>query len=99
MKKFNEMGIKQEPKGFTGDKIKINKVLNCEIIIRDYKLADSKFENGNGKCLHMQVEWKGTLYVLFTGSVALQSTIQKVAKEDFPFTATIIKDNDRLEFR
>lgn len=98
MKKFNEMGIQPEPQAFTGEKTKIHKVLNCEITVLDYRIEDSKFENGNGKRLKMQIEVKDVKQILFHGSVLLQNTIQKIPKENFPFTTTIIKDNDRLTF-
>lgn len=99
MKKFSELGIKLESQGFIGEKIRIDKVQNRQISIHDFKIRDSKFKDkGNGKCLYMQIEIDGIKRVLFTGSGALMELIEKIDKADFPFTATIIKENDRFEF-
>lgn len=98
MKKFSELGIENSTSGFIGDKIKIDRILNREIIVHEFEIKDSKFDNGSGKCLYIQIELDGNKRVLFTGSVVLMDTIQKIADDDFPFTTKIIKDNDHFEF-
>lgn len=100
MKKFSELGIQSVIQGsLTGDKIKIDRILNREITICDFQIKDSKFaDKGNGKCLYIQIEIDGGKRVIFTGSVVLMDTIQKVNKEDFPFITKIVKENDRFEF-
>jgi len=99
MKKFSDFGIKPTFNYFVGDKIKITKVLNQEIIIHQFKLKDSKFENSNSeKCLNIQIELKGEKYVLFTGSKILAETIQQVPEEDFPFETTITKEGESFQF-
>ena len=97
MKKFSDFGIKVELATFVGDKVKMNKILNKEIIIHAYKIEDSKFGGGGKKCLHMQITIDQEKHVVFTGSSALMDMIQQVPQENFPFTTTI-KHNDRLEF-
>jgi len=37
--------------------------------------------------------------VVFTGSGVLMDIIKKVPASDFPFGATIVKEQDRFEFR
>jgi len=96
-KNFKDFGITIEHKAFTGDKIKMSKVLNKEITVYGFKLVDSKFE-GKGKCLHMQIGMQGSMYVLFTGSAILTEMIQKVPKDHFPFITTIIEENERFQF-
>ena len=99
MKKFSELGVKSEIKGFSGDKIKMDRVLNRLICVHDFKIEDSKFKDkGNGKCLYLQIEIDNERRVLFTGSVIMMDMVQKVAKSDFPFSTTIAKLNDRFEF-
>lgn len=99
MKSFKELNIKpKETSGFTGDKMKIAKVFNKEIIVHDFKIQKSKFEKGNDKCLYLQIELNNQKYVVFTGSTFLMDTIQQVPKEEFPFTTTIIKEDERFEF-
>lgn len=93
------MGITAKVKGFVGDKIKIDRILNKEIIVHGFEIKDSKFEGrGNGKCLYLQIEWKEEKHVVFTSSIYLMDMIGKVAPEDFPFTTTIVKTNEHLEF-
>ncbi|HLO37369.1 MAG TPA: hypothetical protein VK173_02655 [Lacibacter sp.] len=97
MKRFNELGIAPQMKGFTGDKIKINKVLNREVTVHDFKIEDSKFKD-KGKCLYLQISMNGNMHVVFTGSNVLMDTIQQVQKDHFPFVTTIIEENERFIF-
>ncbi len=99
MKQFKEFGIKTISQSFTGDKIKINRILNREIVVHDYRIEQSKFAKGNGKCLHMQIELDSTKHVVFTGSSFLIEVIQQIPKPDFPFKATIVEENEHFEFR
>lgn len=99
MRKFNEFNIKQESKSFTGEKIKMSKILNKEITVIDFKIVPSKFtEKGNGNRLDLQIEVNGTKHVVFSGSVSLAEAIQQVPKDGFPFTTTIVEENDRFIF-
>lgn len=98
MKSFKDFGIKTELQSFTGDKIRIDRVFNREITVCDYRIEDSKYNSGNSKCLYMQIILGTTKHVVFTSSTVLIDTIQKVPKADFPFTTTIIKENERYEF-
>ena len=98
--KFSEMGITVEAKSFTGDKISVDDIINCEIEVLEYKIAPSTLEKkkGNGMCLHLSLKHEGKQRVLFSGSIYLQEQIEKVGKDKFPFTATIKKDGKRLMF-
>ena len=98
MKTFNEFGIKPEVKTLEGDKIKIERIFNREIIVEDYQIKDSKYEEGTGKCLHMQIKIGENKHVVFTGSSVLMDMIQRVNKNDFPFKTTIQKSNDHYQF-
>lgn len=98
MKKFSELGIKPSLPALQGDKIKVDRILNREIIIHGFQLNDSKYDRGNGKCLYMQIEVDGEKRVLFSGSGVLMDTIRQIPKEDFPFETTIVKENERFQF-
>ena len=99
MRNFKDFGIKSQLKSFEGDKIKIDRIMNKPITVEDYKIENSKFsEKGNGKCLYLQILVDNSKRVVFTGSANLMELIQQVAKQDFPFVTTIIKENERLEF-
>lgn len=97
MTAFKDLGIKAELSTFTGDKIKIDKLLNAEISVLDYKIEDSKVKPGT-KLLILQLTKSGTKHVLFTGSTILMQMIQKVPIDKYPFTTTIIKESEHLEF-
>lgn len=99
MKKFSELNIKPDSNRLVGDKIKMLKVLNQEIIVHGFKLKESKFKNSNSdKCLFIQIELKGEKYVLFTGSKVLAESIQQVQKDHFPFITNISKEGETFQF-
>lgn len=97
MKQFSQLGAKPITTGLVGEKIQIHKIFNCPIEVHGFKVEDSKFE-GKGKCLYMQIKYADNMRVVFTSSKVLMETIQQIAKEDFPFSTTIIRENDRFEF-
>lgn len=99
MKKFSDMGIKPSD-SFVGDSIKIEKLLGKEIIVCAFRIAKSKFDkNESGNCLHLQIEYKGEKYVVFTGSDRLMSQIGQVGEGDFPFSVTIDRAGRCFEFK
>lgn len=97
MNEFKDFGIKPVNKGFTGEKININKILNVDIIVEDFKEEKSKYE-GKGQCLYMQIIHQAQQRVVFVGSKNLLEMIKAVPKEKFPFKTRIVKENERLEF-
>lgn len=97
---FKELGIETTVQSFIGDKIKMDKILNKEILVLDFKIEDSKVfpQKGNGKYMNMQIEVNGEKRVVFTGSIFLMDTIQKVPDHAFPLSTQIVKQNDHFEF-
>jgi hypothetical protein len=95
MKKFNELGVVSTLKSLTGDKIKIARVLNKEIIVSDFRIEQSKYD---GECLYLQIELEKDKRVVFTGSKGLIEAIKQIRATDFPFSTTIVENNDRYEF-
>jgi hypothetical protein len=100
MKKFSTFKIATPKNPFIGDSIKMSRILNREIAVYDFKIGGSKFEKGNatGKCLTMAISLGETRHIVFTGSIALMDTIAQIPKENFPFTTTIVENNERYEF-
>lgn len=99
MNSFKDFGINVEST-FCGEKIKISKILNKLVIVKDYKIDESKFEKSNNdKCLCLQIEVEGENRILFSGSKILISQIQKINKSMLPFTTMIVKENEHFEFR
>ena len=94
---FKDLGIKADTKGFTGPKIKINKILNKPITVNAFKVKPSNFE-GKGNCLHLDITVGDSQHVVFTGSSVLAEMINQVPKSAFPFATTIVEENDRFIF-
>ncbi len=95
-KDLNVRPIKTAKTLFIGDKISVPKILGKKItIFWPYKINDSKWiESGNGKCLTAQIELNGNKRIIFTSAVGLQKTIETLPEESFPFTTTIIMEDD-----
>lgn len=99
MNDFKDLGISIETKGFKGDNVKIERILNREIIVQDYKIEPSKFlEKGITDRLCIQFKLGEMQHIVFTSSRVLMETLKKVPKDKFPFKTTIIKQDRRFEF-
>jgi hypothetical protein len=102
MNRFSQFNIKTPDKGFEGDKVKIDRILNRQIIVHAFRIEDSKVkafqEKGSGKCLSLQVSYNNEMHVLFTGSSVLIEQIKQVPPDKFPFETIIIRENERLKF-
>ncbi len=99
MKNFSELNIKPKTDRFVGEKIRMMRILNQEIIVHRFKINKSKFENTNsGKCLQLQIEFEGKKYVLFTGSKILTEMIEQVPEDELPFKTKITKEGEAYQF-
>ncbi len=88
MERFHEFAEESGP--LDGDKIRIDDILNKELIITGYKIKESKYPKSGPKCLTLQVVLDDKKYVLFTGSVVLLEQMEKY-QDHLPFIATIQK--------
>lgn len=96
MKKFSDFAT--ESTAITGDKIKIEEILEKEIEVVGYKITESKYQKNNGdKVLTLQFKLDGMDKILFTGSSVLMEQVEKY-KDELPFIATIIKINKFYTF-
>lgn len=99
MKKFSDLNISVDVP-MSGEKIKIAKVLNTDIVIFDYRINESKYsKNKTGKCLTLQIEFKEEKRVVFSGSDVLINQILQVKKDDLPIFANIVKQGEHYEFQ
>ena len=100
MNKFSQFNIKTPVNKFIGEKIKISKILNHEIIIHYYKLEDSKIfkEKGTCKCLKLQISINDKKHIIFTSASGLIEVIKQISENEFPFTTTIIEENNSYIF-
>jgi len=91
MKRFGDFA--QEEKPLDGSKARLDDIVNKEIEIKAFKLANSNFsKNQNGKYATIQFVIEGELRVLFTGSDVLIEQLEKY-KNELPFLAIIKKIN------
>lgn len=95
MIQFSQLGIKPSLTHFTGDKVKISKILNKKILVLDYLVKPSNYK---GQLLQLQIEMDKSKHIVFTGSTVLIDMIEKVPRDSFPFETTIIEENDHYEF-
>jgi hypothetical protein len=102
MNRFSQFSVRIPDKGFEGPKIKISKILNREIVVHAFRIEDSKVkqfqEKGSNKCLHLQISINNEMHIVFTSGVTLIAVIQQISADNFPFTTTIIEENDRYIF-
>lgn len=89
-RRYNEFAKDHTP--LDGEKMKINDILNREILVIGYRVKKSKYGNGNGdgRCLTIQYELDGRRYVTFTGSAVLAEQCSVYASE-MPFVAVMRK--------
>ena len=95
-KRFSDFA--EESELLNGSKLKIEEVLNREILIVGFRISDSKFHKSNSpKCLTLQFELEDEKHVVFTGSNVLINQIERY-KEEIPFSTTIRKIDKYYSF-
>lgn len=100
MNSFSQFNIHATTRAFEGDKIKMSKILNREIVVLHFKIEDSKVfkDKGTGKCLHLQISVNDEKHIVFTSSSVLIEMVQQVPVTEFPFSTTIVEENERFKF-
>lgn len=96
MNNFKDFNIQPKINSFVGEKIQVQKLFNIPIVVIDFKVGPSKLEGST--LLTLQIEKGGEKRVVFTGSTILRDQIERVPKNQFPFTTIIRGDNDHYEF-
>jgi hypothetical protein len=85
-KRFSDFAKEHQP--LDGAKLKIEDILNKEILLLDFRVKPSKYEK-NG-CLTLQFMIGEETHVVFTGSTVLTDQIMGY-KSELPFYTTIKK--------
>lgn len=95
MSQYNKFGdFATEEFQLTGQKVPLDQIINKEIIVKSYRISDSKYAKSNShRCLTVQFECDGIEQVFFTGSQVLINQCEKY-KDKMPFCA-VIKKVDR----
>lgn len=82
-----------EPVALDGGKLSIDAIVNQEIEVINFRLADSSYpKNKSGKYLTLQFKLDGQMHIVFTGSDVLARQCEQYATE-MPFSTTIKKIN------
>ncbi len=76
-----------------GKKLKIEDILDKEIIIKNYTIKNSKYSKENGLYITIQFEMNNENHICFTSSKVLTEQLTKY-KDNIPFI-TIIKKIDK----
>ena len=96
MKKFSDFAKKDSV--ITGDKIKIEEILDEEVEILGFKISDSKYKkDDNDKLLTLQFKFNNIERILFTGSNVLREQCERY-KDEIPFVTIIKKVNKFYTF-
>ena len=94
MERFSDF-VTDEEKAFSGDKVRVNDLINKEIIIIRYKVRPSKYKEKSDRCTTVQFKYENSNEekIFFTGSSVIIEQLEKY-KEKLPFYA-VIKHIDR----
>lgn len=95
MNEFRDFGIKSTLNHFVGEKIRISKVLNRQIVVESYQINDSKFKD---RVLKIQIRLDDESRIIFTGSKVLINMIEQIPKDNFPFRTTIVQVGESYQF-
>lgn len=90
MKKFSDFA--EDDLQLEGAKIAIEELINKQIIVTNYRINDSKYNDK--KCLTVQFRYTSDSdsNIFFTGSEVLRNQLEKY-KNEIPFVTTIKKIN------
>jgi hypothetical protein len=89
MQRFSDFA--EDPEILDGNKIRIDDVLNRELVVTGYSVKDSKYsKNKSGKYLTLQIRIDNDKRVIFTGSDVLIEQMQQYG-DKVPFLAVIRK--------
>jgi hypothetical protein len=89
-KKFSDFS--EETRPLDGEKIKIESILDKEIIIMAYRVGKSKFHTGQNY-LTIQIKLDDVTHIVFTGSQVLSNQLIKYSSE-LPFLTILKKINN-----
>ena len=93
MKKFSDFATGDA--SITGDKTKLDDILEKEIVVKGFKIADSKYNDG--QVLTLQFDLEDKEFIIFTGSSVLIKQIEKY-QDEIPFTTKVEKINKFYTF-
>ena len=89
MESFGDF-VEADEKPFSGDKVRLNDLVNREVIILRYKVRPSKFKGKGDSCATVQFKFTedGEEKIFFTGSTVIIGQLEKYGSR-LPFKAYI----------
>ncbi|OPY54719.1 MAG: hypothetical protein A4E48_00298 [Methanosaeta sp. PtaU1.Bin060] len=81
---------------FEGEKLRLDDILNKEILVTGYKIKDSH-QKKNTQYLTIHFKLDGVQHIAFTGSMVLMDQLRKY-ESHLPFLAVIKKINKHYTF-
>ena len=88
-KRFSDFAEEDGP--LEGEKVRIDSILNQEILVTGHKIKKSKYtKEGAEQCLTVQFQIDENTKIFFTGSNVLIEQLEKYGHE-MPFVATVKK--------
>ncbi len=85
-----------EEEAFDGDKLRLDEILNKEILVTGFRIKESH-QKKDTQYLTIHFELDGTQHVTFTGSSVLMDQLRKY-ESHLPFFAVIKKINRHYTF-
>ena len=100
MNKFENFNIKSTIGTFDGRKVNFAELFNVPIVVKDYRIEESKFtgKNRSNNRLQISIIFNNDDCIAFSASDNLMEMINKVPKDCFPFETVIKKHDKRFEF-
>jgi hypothetical protein len=94
MERFGDF-VDNDERPFSGDKVRLNDLINKEIILLRYKIRPSKYKDKGDRCATVQFKYdeSGEEKIFFTGSSVIIDQLEKYG-EKLPFM-TVIKHIDK----
>lgn len=85
-----------EEEVFDGEKLRLDEILNKEILVTGFRIKDSHQKKGT-QYLTIHFEMEGRQHITFTGSTVLMDQLKKYATH-IPFISVIKKINRHYTF-
>jgi len=75
----------------------MQKLIDKNIIVKDFKFENSKFE-GKDKRVDIQIEYREEPRLIMTDAKYIIQLLERITKDNLPFSTTIIKNGEHYEF-
>ena len=95
MLSFDQLGVSIDRR-FSGQRIRINNVLDRQVIVHDMEIRESKIKSKDAsiqQCVYIDLEVDGERRLLFGSYRYIIEQCTKIPKDSYPFSCTITNDH------